>query len=123
VAVDSIKTAGAPAKIVLKPDRTTLYADGSDVACIEVDVVDAENNPVHTATNAIQLSISGPGRSIGIASSDWSSNEPFKSTSRKAFRGKALIVVQSLTTRGTIKVTVSSPDLAPAHLALTAQKQ
>lgn len=123
VAVDSIKTAGAPAKILLKPDRTTLYADGSDVACIEVDVVDAKNNPVHTATNAIQFRISGPGRSIGIASSDWSSNEPFKSTSRKAFQGKALIVIQSLTTRGTIKVTVSSADLAPAQLVLTTQKQ
>jgi beta-galactosidase len=123
VAVDSIKTAGAPAKILLKPDRTTLYADGSDVACIEVDVVDAKNNPVHTATNAIQFRISGPARSIGIASSDWSSNEPFKSTSRKAFQGKALIVIQSLTTRGTIKVTVSSADLAPAQLVLTTQKQ
>jgi beta-galactosidase len=51
VAVDSIKTVGAPAKIMLKPDRTTLYADGDDVSCIEVDIGDADNNSICTADN------------------------------------------------------------------------
>jgi beta-galactosidase len=123
VAVDSIKTAGAPAKIMLKPDRTTLYADGSDVSCIEVDILDADNNSIHTASNTIQFTMTGPGRSIGIASGDWSNNEPFKAASRKAYRGKALIVIQSLFTRGTIKLTVSSPGLTPASLTLTTKKQ
>jgi beta-galactosidase len=36
VAVDSINTAGAEAKISLKADKTTLYADGDDAASIEV---------------------------------------------------------------------------------------
>ena len=94
-ATDSIKTAGAPAKIVLKPDRTTLYADGNDASCIEVDIRDADNNLVFAATNTVQFAITGPGRSLGIASGDWTSNEPFKATSRKAYHGKVLIVIQS----------------------------
>jgi len=123
VAVDSIKTAGAPAKLVLKPDRTTLYADGCDASAIEVDIVDADNNPVFASTNTVQFAMTGPGRNIGIASGDFMNNEPFKATSRKAYHGKALIVIQSLPSPGTINVTVSSPGLAPANLTLTTQPQ
>jgi len=123
VAVDSIKTAGAPAKLALKPDRTTLYADGNDVSCIEVDIVDADNNPVFSANNTIQFSITGPGRNIGIASGDFMNNEPFKATSRKAYHGKALIVIQSLLNPGTINVTVNSEGMTPATLTLTTRPQ
>jgi beta-galactosidase len=120
VASDSIKTVGAPAKLMLKPDRTTLDADGNDVSCIEVDICDADNNPVITATNPVQFSMSGPGRSVGIASSDWTSDEPFKGTSRKAYKGKVLIVIQSTLLPGTIGLTVTSPGLPPASLILKA---
>jgi beta-galactosidase len=123
VAVDSIKTAGAPAKLVLKPDRTSLYADGCDVSCIEVDIVDADGNPVFAANNTVKFNFTGPGRNIGIASGDFMNNEPFKATSRKAYHGKALIVIQSLLSPGTINVTVSSEGLTPANLTLTTKPQ
>jgi len=118
VATDTIRTVGAPAKLVLKPDRTALDADGNDVSCIEVDVCDAGKNPIVTAGNLIQFTMTGPGRSVGIASSDWTSNEPFKATSRKAYKGKVLIVIQSTPVPGTIDVSVTSPGLAPASLTL-----
>ena len=70
-ATDSIKTAGAPAKIMLKPDRTTLYADGNDASCIEVDIEDADGNVIFAATNTVQFAMTGPGRNLGIASGDW----------------------------------------------------
>ncbi len=122
-ATDSIKTAGPPAKVVLKPDRTTLYADGNDVSCIEVDILDADDNPVFTAGNTVQFTMTGAGRSIGIASGDFSSNEPLKAASRKAYHGKALIVIQSTPAPGTINVSVRSAGLTPASLKLTTQAQ
>jgi beta-galactosidase len=123
VANDSIKTVGAPAKVMLKPDRTTLYADGNDVSCIEVDIGDADNNSIFTGTNTVQFTMTGPGRSLGIASGDWNSNEPFKGTSRKAYQGKVLIVIQSTLVPGTINLTVNSAGLTPATLTLTTQPQ
>ena len=118
VATDSIKTVGTPAKLMVKPDRTTLEADGNDVSCIEVDVCDADNNSIITADNPVQFTMNGPGRSVGIASSDWTSNEPFKETSRKAYKGKVLIVIQSTRVPGTIGLNVSSPGLPPVTLTL-----
>ena len=118
VAADSIRTVGAPAKLMLKPDRTTLEADGSDVSCIEVDICDADNNTICTASDLVQFSTSGPARNIGIASGDWTNDEPYKGTSRKAHQGKVLIVIQSTPAPGTINLTVTSPGLTPAALTL-----
>ena len=118
-AVDSIKTVGAPAKVMLKPDRTTLHADGDDVSCIQVDIGDADNNSIFTADNTVRFTMTGPARSLGIASGDWTNDEPFKATSRKVYQGKALIVIQSTLVPGTINLTVDSPGLKPATLSLT----
>ena len=117
-ATDIIRTAGAPAKLILKPDRTNLEADGNDASCIEVDVCDADNNPIVTAGNPVQFTMTGPGRSVGIASGDFASNEPFKGTRRKAYKGKVLIVIQSTPVPGIIGLTVTSPGLAPAALTI-----
>jgi MYXO-CTERM domain-containing protein len=118
VAVDSINTAGAATKVLLKPDKTALCADGDDVSNIEVNLVDATNNFIYAATDTVQFTLTGAGRSLGIASGDWSSSEPFKATSRKLYHGRVLIVIQSTTTPGTIGLTVSSGTLAPATLTL-----
>jgi beta-galactosidase len=107
---------------MLKPDRTALEADGNDVSCIEVDVCDADNNSIITADNPVQFTMTGPGRSVGIASSDWTSNEPFKGTRRKAYKGKVLIVIQSTLVPGTIGLTVTSPGLPPATLTLSTNR-
>jgi hypothetical protein len=123
VAVDSIKTVGTATKLILKPSKTALYADGEDVSCIEVDVADANNNYVYTAANQISFTMSGAGRSLGIASGDWGSSESFKATSRKAFNGKVLIVIQSTTTPGTIDVGVTGTGLTGASLTLTTSGQ
>jgi hypothetical protein len=124
VAVDSIVTVGAASKILLKTNKTTLYADGEDVCCIEVDIADANNNFVITAANQIQFTMTGAaGRSLGIASGDWTSSEPFKATTRKAYKGKVLIVIQSTMVPGTINVMVSGTGLTSASLALTTVSQ
>ena len=123
VAADRLKSAGDPAQVRLQPDRTTFYADGNDVSCVEVDITDAAGNPVFTATNTVEFTFTGPGRNLGIASGDWNSNEPFKATRRKTYHGKALIVIQSTLLPGTLHLTVNSPGLAPATLDLTTRPQ
>jgi beta-galactosidase len=105
VATDRLKSAGDPAQVRLQPDRTTFYADGNDVSCVEVDITDAAGNPVYTATNTVEFTFTGPGRNLGIASGDWNSNEPFKATRRKTYHGKALIVIQSTLLPATLDLT------------------
>ncbi len=44
VMTEEVKTAGAPAKIVLQPDRTSISADGRDLSFVTVKVLDEKGN-------------------------------------------------------------------------------
>jgi beta-galactosidase len=123
VAVDSLITTGAAAKIVLKSDRTTLYSDGDDMANVEAYVVDAAGHHIWSATNNLSYTITGAGRGYGIGTGDLSKAASIIATSRNAYEGRAFIPVQSTTTPGTITLSVTSNGLTAGSLVLTTVPQ
>ena len=70
-----VETTGAPAQVVLAPDRTIINADGTDVAVYTVSVHDAQGRAVPTAANPIKFEVTG-GRIIGVGNGDPVSHEP-----------------------------------------------
>jgi hypothetical protein len=106
-----LKTADKPAKLQLHSDTITLKADKEDVAHIEVNILDQDNNLVYSAENEIHCSIVGPGEIIGIECSNPVSHQDYKANYRKAFHGKLLIYVKATDQVGTIIVKTSSEDL------------
>ena len=54
-----IRTAGAPARIVLKADRNSISSNGEDLSFVTVSVVDKDGNPCPTATNKMKFNVSG----------------------------------------------------------------
>jgi beta-galactosidase len=78
ILTDKVETTGAPAAIQLTPYRSTIRADGEDVAVITVQVNDAQQRAVPDANNEITFAISGPGKIIGVGNGDPSSHEPDK---------------------------------------------
>lgn len=62
VATTMLETAGPPAAIRLTPHTGPggLHADGSDLALVDVEVVDAQGRRVPTALNTIHFSLRGP---------------------------------------------------------------
>ena len=116
VATKLIKTAGAPAKIVLQADRSAIQANGKDLSFVTVKVVDKEGNLVPDAANNIQFTIAGAGFITGVDNGNQSSMEPFKASKRKTFNGLCLVVVQSTGKPGNIKLQAQSAGLAPASI-------
>jgi beta-galactosidase len=112
VATDVVQTAGSPAAVVLKSDRATISADGQDLAFVEADVVDAKGVIVPQASNEIAFSVSGPGVVVGVDNGNAISHEPYKGTTRAAFSGKALAIIQSTATPGMVTVTATSGSAA-----------
>lgn len=112
----TLTTAGAAAKIVLKPDRTTMKADGVDRVNVEVDVVDANGVLVPSANNQLTFDISGPGAVVATGNADMAGNI----LASAAFYGQALAVVQSTGTAGDVVLTVSSTGLTSDELTLPA---
>jgi beta-galactosidase len=116
-----VKTAGAPAKIVLEPDRTVIAADGRDLSFITVRVLDSAGTLVPHADNLVAFDVGGDGRLVGVDNGLQTSHESFKALSRKAFNGLCLGVIQSRKTAGRITVTARSAGLEGASVVITAQ--
>jgi beta-galactosidase len=74
----SVKTTGEPATIKVNPHKTTLSADGQDIAVITVEALDKNMLQVPTANNEITFKLQGPGKIIGIGNGDPTSLEKEK---------------------------------------------
>jgi beta-galactosidase len=116
------ETVGGPAKILLRPDRPQIQADGQDVSLVEVQVLDKEGRIVPVADNEIVFQLSGPGKVLGVGNGDPSSHEPDKAHKRRAFNGLCMVIVQSAKEPGEIRLDASSPGLEPATLAIASLK-
>ncbi|WP_210463665.1 beta-galactosidase GalB [Rufibacter roseolus] len=117
-----IKTAGAPAKIVLEADRTQISADGKDLSFVTVKIMDKDGNLVPRADNLVHFSIDGKATIAGVDNGLQTSMESFKANHRKAFNGLCLAILQAQEEVGTVKLTATSEGLAPATVTIQLKK-
>ena len=111
ILVREVKTAGAPARLVVTADRSAIKADGNDLSYLTADVVDANGVIVPNADNLVKFKVEGPGTVVGVDNGNPVSHESFKAPFRKAFHGKCLAVIQSGDRAGIVKVTATSDGL------------
>lgn len=108
---NSVSTNEAASKLDAYADKTEILADGSSLSYITVDVKDNNDNIVAGAKNKIEFSIEGDGKIVGVDNGDPTDLDSYKGTSRKAFSGKALVIVQSTKNEGSFTLTASSNGL------------
>jgi beta-galactosidase len=122
VATTEVKTAAAPARVVLAPDRSTIRADGEDLSFVTVRIEDADGNLVPAADNLVRFAVEGAGRIAAVDNGNAASVEPFQADHRKAFSGLALLIVRSKRGEtGEIRVTATSAGLAAAEARLRSE--
>jgi beta-galactosidase len=98
-----VETTGAPARLVLTPDRSEIKADGADVAVFSVSTVDDQGRHVATANPLVKFSVTG-GRIIGVGNGDPSSHESDQAGERSLFNGYAQVIVQASSEPGEITI-------------------
>jgi beta-galactosidase len=113
-----LKTSGKSAKIRLIPDRIKISSDGQDLSFITVEVTDEDGILQPNAQNQLHFSVSGPGVIAGVDNADIKDPDPYSGNARKAWHGRALVVVRSTRDAGNIKLTVSSEDLPEASVMI-----
>jgi beta-galactosidase len=112
------ETTGPAAKLVVRPDRREIAADGGDVAMFAVEVQDAEGRIVPLAENEVAFRVTGPAKLIGVGNGNPSSLESDKGSTRKAFCGLCMGIVQAGKETGNITVEATSPGLAAASASI-----
>lgn len=116
-----VTTTGSPAKLQASADRSTIKADGEDLSYITMKVTDANGNVVPHASNRVKVSVTGPGKLVGMDNGDSPDHESYQAKDRKAFSGELIAIVQSTSQPGTIHVNASAEGLQSAQVNLTSQ--
>lgn len=106
-----LQTAGEPAKIKLSPDRKLLKADGQDLCFVTVDITDNKGIQHPVAANSLHFSVKGAGSIAGVANADLKDWDSYVGNQRKAWHGKALVVIRTKQQPGEITLTVTAEGL------------
>ena len=120
IATDTQSSFGDAARIVLRPDKTVMKADGIDMIFIEISMADSNGIHVANANNRVEVAVTGAGRLVGLDNGDSTDFDQYKGTSRRLFSGKLLAMVAAKQEPGQIRVSVSSPGLETEELVLEA---
>jgi beta-galactosidase len=113
-----VKTASEPYRLQLTPDRKVIQADGADLSYILIEAIDKNGNNCPLANNKIDIELDGAGKTAGIGNGNPQSMNPFQSSSIDLFYGKAMLIVQSKTNKGTIAVKATSDGLKDAKVTI-----
>lgn len=119
IAEDEQKSFGDSDRIVLKPSKTQMNADGEDLIFVEISTVDKDGTFVANAKSRMEVIVTGAGRLIGLDNGDSTDYDEYKGTSRKLFSGKLLAIIAAKLDAGDIDVRVKSVGLDDATLSLT----
>jgi beta-galactosidase len=118
VATDEIHTAGKPAKILLKADRSEIKPVDRDLSFVTVTIVDANGNVCPLADNEIKFTLDGHGIIAGVDNGDATNHESFQGHQHKVYHGLGLVVLQAGDKTGEIKLTASAEGLEGANMTV-----
>jgi beta-galactosidase len=117
-AEQQVVTAGKPYKLVLEPDRSSLQADGQDIAFVTVSAVDKNGNFCPLANDQLTFKVTGAGSYRAACNGDATSLEPFHLPTMKLFNGKLVVLVQASTKAGDIQLTIKGEKLKEGSINL-----
>lgn len=121
VAQKSYTTAGKADGFNITTDKQKVKANQKDVIHVEIDVADAEGNFCPMADNQINIELKGAAKILAMDNGDPIELTPYKVNTKKAFRGKCLLMLQSTDKKGAIQLTVSSPGLKSRSVSFVAE--
>lgn len=118
-----LQTSGNAARIKLAADREEILADGQDLSFITIEFTDKEGTLQPNAENRLLFKVDGPGVIAGVDNANMKDTDMYVNTARKAWHGRALVVIRSTQRSGEIKLTVSSTGLPDAGITLKSVRQ
>ena len=116
-----LKTAKKASQVKLNADREVLHANGQDLSFVIVEICDEDGNLVPNAENELSFSIEGEGEIIAVANANMKDTDPYVGHTRKAWKGRAMVVVKTKHKSGAINLTANSTGLLKSELNLQSQ--
>ncbi|MCU1388121.1 MAG: glycoside hydrolase family 2 sugar binding [Ilumatobacteraceae bacterium] len=89
-----LSSASGPTSLQMRVDRPEISAESSDLAYVELTLVDAAGVACHTEQRHLTIEVDGPGVLQGLCSANPKTDENFTSGSCTTFDGRALAVIR-----------------------------
>ncbi|MCH2175415.1 MAG: DUF4982 domain-containing protein [Lentisphaeria bacterium] len=90
-----VRTAGEPSDLGLSVDRSSISADGMDLAYVDISLVDADRNLCPWSKDMLSFSCTGAASLIAVGNGDQMGHDCFVADKHPLFYGKALAVLRS----------------------------
>jgi beta-galactosidase len=120
---ETVRTAGAPARLEAGADRGVIAGDGRDLSFITVRVLDKDGVAAPRARGRVRFTIDGPGELVATDNGDPTDLEAFGQPERAAFNGMVLAIVRAKPgAAGTIRVHAAADGLQPATVTLRSSR-
>ena len=113
-----LNTTGSPASIRLTADRSKIKADKNDLSYVKIEVLDKDGRVIPDCDIPLEIKSSGKGSVIASGNGSADEMRSFRSLTPKAFRGKAIAIVQPDMQAGNIHLTVSAKGLPEANITI-----
>jgi beta-galactosidase len=118
VATDELRTAGAPARIVLSTSAPRLGTTWDDVAYVTARVVDASGVLCPNADPQLTFSVAGPGTLAAVDNGNVASHELYQASQRKAYQGQCVAIVKAQGPSGRLTLKAAAPGLTEGTITL-----
>ena len=109
--IQVLETSTEPVGIEVEVDHVEVKANGYDVVHVTVQLVDLKNNPVKHIDELITFVIDGPCRMLGVDNGSARSVQSFQKDCITTAQGRALLILQTEKTQGTITITAKTETL------------
>ncbi len=99
-----LKTAGAPEKLSITADRSTISADGRGLCLLTVDLLDSAGLPSRWESRTVTVQVTGSAVLAGLGSANPSCEGSYQSAAWPTYDGRVLAAVRSNGEPGEITV-------------------
>jgi len=117
-----LETAGKAVGFSLTADKTTLTADGYDLAHLVVQLVDAKGRVVKTENAHITFTVAGDAKWLGVDSGVAENIQDFQSNSITTALGRTLAIVQSNRNANKVTITATAKGFDAQKITLDIKK-
>jgi beta-galactosidase len=117
----SLRSAAGPVSLDAHADRAQIEAGPTDLAFVDLMLVDGEGTPCTSDARPITVELDGPGHLQGFGSADPRGDGRFTGTTCMSFEGRALAVIRP-TGEGAITLTATAEGCEPGQVRIDARR-
>ena len=114
----SLATGGEGTILTVRPEKTSIRADGQDLCYIPIEFTDQDGVLKPYMEQSVTLSVTDAATLAGFGSALCKTDEVFDKNEHRAYRGRCLAVLRAGTVQGTTEVTVKSAGARPVTVEI-----